>query len=35
MTISESAYAIPPNSTIVVTGANGYIGSHVVDVLLG
>ncbi|KAL1985643.1 hypothetical protein VTN96DRAFT_7510 [Rasamsonia emersonii] len=32
--MSESAYAIPPNSTIVVTGANGYIASHIVDVLL-
>ncbi|KIH93809.1 cinnamoyl-CoA reductase [Sporothrix brasiliensis 5110] len=28
-------YALPVGSLILVTGANGYIGSHVADVLLG
>lgn len=28
-------YALPVASLILVTGANGYIASHVVDVLLG
>lgn len=27
-------YAIPKGSTVLVTGANGYLASHVVDVLL-
>ena len=27
-------YALPPNSLILVTGANGYIASHVVNILL-
>ncbi|KAL6791914.1 hypothetical protein J3E68DRAFT_409681 [Trichoderma sp. SZMC 28012] len=29
-----SEYAIPPGGLVLVTGANGYIASHVVDVLL-
>ncbi|KAL1966625.1 hypothetical protein VTN77DRAFT_4036 [Rasamsonia byssochlamydoides] len=32
--MSNSNYAIPPGSTVVVTGANGYIASHIVDLLL-
>lgn len=27
--------ALPDNALVLVTGANGYIGSHIVDVLLG
>jgi nucleoside-diphosphate-sugar epimerase len=27
-------YAIPKGSTVLVTGANGYLASHVVDILL-
>jgi uncharacterized protein YbjT (DUF2867 family) len=27
-------YALPPGSRILVTGANGYIATHVVDLLL-
>lgn len=30
----KDLYAIRPGERILVTGANGYIGSHVVDVLL-
>ncbi len=30
----ENDRTIPRNSLVVVTGANGYIGSHVVDQLL-
>jgi nucleoside-diphosphate-sugar epimerase len=33
-TMSQREYALPRGSTVVVTGANGYIGSHVVDQLL-
>lgn len=29
-----SNYVIPPGSFILVTGANGYIASHVVNILL-
>ncbi|KAL7909518.1 NAD(P)-binding protein [Trichoderma velutinum] len=29
-----SEYAIPPGGLVLVTGANGYIASHVVDLLL-
>ncbi|KFX98713.1 hypothetical protein V490_02167 [Pseudogymnoascus sp. VKM F-3557] len=32
--IKEELYVIPPGSRILVTGANGYIGSHVVQELL-
>jgi NADPH:quinone reductase-like Zn-dependent oxidoreductase len=28
-------FAIPIGSTVVITGANGYIASHVADLLLG
>jgi nucleoside-diphosphate-sugar epimerase len=28
-------FAIPKGSTLVVTGANGYIASHIADILLG
>lgn len=30
----QKAYAIPPGSRLLVTGASGYIASHVVNVLL-
>ncbi|KAL4885400.1 hypothetical protein BJY04DRAFT_205231 [Aspergillus karnatakaensis] len=32
--LAPHQYAIPQGSLIVVTGANGYIGSHVVNILL-
>ncbi|RFU77475.1 cinnamoyl- reductase [Trichoderma arundinaceum] len=32
--MAPSDYSIPPGSLVLVTGANGYIGSHIVDVLL-
>ncbi|KAL5336900.1 putative aldehyde reductase [Aspergillus crustosus] len=32
--LSPSDYAIPPGSLILVTGANGYIATHVIDILL-
>ncbi|KAL6690475.1 hypothetical protein J3F84DRAFT_353374 [Trichoderma pleuroticola] len=32
--MGPSEYAIPPGGLVLVTGANGYIASHVVDVLL-
>jgi uncharacterized protein YbjT (DUF2867 family) len=32
--MSSDKYALQPGSQILVTGANGYIGSHIVDVLL-
>jgi nucleoside-diphosphate-sugar epimerase len=31
----QKNYAIPPGSHVLVTGANGYIASHVCDILLG
>jgi uncharacterized protein YbjT (DUF2867 family) len=30
----QKAYAIPPGSRLLVTGASGYIASHVVNILL-
>lgn len=33
--MATNPYALPAGSRILVTGANGYIGSHVVDKLLG
>lgn len=33
--MAKSSYVLPPGSRILVTGANGYIASHVVDKLLG
>jgi nucleoside-diphosphate-sugar epimerase len=32
--MSQKQYAIPQGSQILVTGANGYIGSNIVDLLL-
>ncbi|KAM6488153.1 hypothetical protein HDV62DRAFT_396791 [Trichoderma sp. SZMC 28011] len=32
--MGPSEYAIPPGGLVLVTGANGYIASHIVDVLL-
>ncbi|KAL3470491.1 NAD(P)-binding protein [Aspergillus californicus] len=32
--LSSSDYALLPGSLILVTGANGYIASHVIDILL-
>lgn len=32
--MDHDAYALPPGSRVLVTGANGYIASHVVDTLL-
>jgi nucleoside-diphosphate-sugar epimerase len=32
--MSQQEYAIPRGSTVLITGANGYIASHVVDLLL-
>lgn len=32
--MDNDAYALPPGSRVLVTGANGYIASHVVDKLL-
>lgn len=32
--MATNSHAIPPGSWILVTGANGYIASHVVDKLL-
>ena len=32
--MTKQTYALPPGSRILVTGANGYIASHVVDLLL-
>jgi nucleoside-diphosphate-sugar epimerase len=33
--MDSKSYAIPDGSKILVTGANGYIASHVCDILLG
>lgn len=32
--LNSNEYVIPVGSTILVTGANGYIASHVVNILL-
>ncbi|KAJ5519845.1 aldehyde reductase [Penicillium fimorum] len=32
--MSENNYAIPPGSLVLVTGANGYIASHTIEILL-
>ncbi|KAK4069893.1 uncharacterized protein Triagg1_6688 [Trichoderma aggressivum f. europaeum] len=32
--MGPSEYAIPPGGWVLVTGANGYIASHIVDILL-
>lgn len=33
--MTKTDYAFPPGSTVLVTGANAYIGSHVINLLLG
>ncbi|KAJ6155239.1 hypothetical protein N7470_005805 [Penicillium chermesinum] len=33
--MTKPQYAFPPGSTVLVTGANSYIGSHVINILLG
>ena len=33
--MAKNSYVLPSGSRILVTGANGYIASHVVDKLLG
>ena len=35
MTLFSSEYAISPGSLILVTGANSYIATHIIDLLLG
>ena len=32
--MADQIYALPPGSRIFVTGANGYIASHVINLLL-
>jgi len=32
--MAQNQYTLPPGSRILVTGANGYIASHIVDKLL-
>lgn len=33
--MTKTQYTFPPGSTVLVTGANAYIGSHVINILLG
>jgi uncharacterized protein YbjT (DUF2867 family) len=33
--MTRNQYTFPPGSTVLVTGANAYIGSHVINILLG
>ena len=33
--MTRTQYTFPPGSTVLVTGANAYIGSHVINILLG
>jgi uncharacterized protein YbjT (DUF2867 family) len=33
--MTKDQYTFPPGSTVLVTGANAYIGSHVINILLG
>jgi nucleoside-diphosphate-sugar epimerase len=32
--MSQRELAIPKGSTVLVTGANGYVASHIVDILI-
>jgi nucleoside-diphosphate-sugar epimerase len=32
--MTKTQYTFPPGSTVLVTGANAYIGSHVINILL-
>lgn len=33
--MTKEDYSLPPGSKILVTGANGYIASHIINIFLG